>query len=190
MNIRHEEFVMVLLGKEVCQIDASTSMSRAVTMIYDGLNVGIDVGMNVFSSLSMEETTLDDMKGMGNDTGRDKGLSIVVKVQSPRVAETMGHDFETLLDRMVTEDTPVDELSTLDFLIGRKRIAFLKDSPPVDWLANGRWGSEALASVEPAIWSPNETVQHFVAIADPPTGQVNFNLIVGPVVTVSIRNKE
>ena len=153
MNVAHEQTISICFGKRVCQIEAGSTVSRQVCVVANCLDVVINVGVDVLSTLFVVDTALNNVKQMGNHTARGETLAVVVKVEAPGIGKAAGKNFEDLSRRVVTPDTSVDELPICGFVV---RITDL------------RLREDAVAAIQPAIRAPDKAVQCFVAIIDTP----------------------
>ena len=55
-------------------------------MVRDGFNVVIGVGIKMFPTLPLITCALNDVKHVRNHTNRNKWMSILIKINAPRIA--------------------------------------------------------------------------------------------------------
>src|SRR5680860_64377 len=77
------------------------TVSQIMHVVGNGLDIIIGIGIEMLPPLSLIPRPLNDMVHMGNNANGDKGMSIVVKIYSPRVTGTFGKDLELMSGRMV-----------------------------------------------------------------------------------------
>ena len=63
-------------------------------MIGDGLDVAVDVWIEVLSALAHVDAAGNHVEEMWNDAGADQQLALRVVVDPPGIAETVGDDLE------------------------------------------------------------------------------------------------
>ena len=175
VDIAHEELLTVLLRELVREVETRPSMGGSVPMIRDGLDIIVDVGIEMFASLPVVATSLDHMEEVRNDTGGHKGLTVLVKVETPRIARAPGEDLELLVEGMIAPDPGIDALA---FAVGCAGPAHV------------RVGEDPVGAVEPAVRSPEETVEGLVTVLPSPSIELDLRLAIGNVVAVAVRNKE
>ena len=108
VDVGHED-AAPLRGREgIGLIDARAAVSRAVTMVGDGLNVAVDVRVEVPAALTLVDAAGNDVPEMRDHAGAHDQLTLGVVVDAPRVAEAVRHDLEAILGRMVAPDAAVD----------------------------------------------------------------------------------
>ena len=90
---------------------------------------------------------------MRDDTAGCETLAMLIEIKPPRVGEPAGIDFEFVLYGMVSPDSPVNKLSLVFGGIGKTDFGFCEN---------------AMASIQPSIRSPNETVERFMPVIDSP----------------------
>ena len=123
-------------------------------MIADGLDVVVDVRIDVRLRLLVIDPALHDVKEMGDDTTRGKTMTDVIEIEAPGVGQTSSKDLKGFGHRVKAPDAGIDELP----LLGRgARFADIGS------------GEDAMTAVEPTIRSPNEAVQGLVTIMRAPT---------------------
>ncbi len=122
-------------------------VAQVVQMIGNSRDVGIGEGIEMVPRLPIVARPLDDVKQMRNDTGRAKSLAVVVEVDPPGIAGSLGEDLELMLERMIAPDAGIDGNA---LVIRRTR------------LADFRMREDAVAAIEPAVRPPDEGVQGFV----------------------------
>ena len=159
MDIAHEQPIAVLLGKRVRQIETCAAVSRQVSVVADRLNVVVDVWVDVWLALLVIDAALHDMKQMRDHTAGGEALAVVVEIESPWIRQAPRENFERLSSWMIPPDSTVDELSLCLFVTG---------------FADVGMGEDSVATVKPAVRSPDETVQRFVAVANSPTIKQHF----------------
>src|SRR5687768_3612424 len=149
-------------------------------MVGDGLDVAVDVRIEMLSALTVVDASGDHVEEMRDDAGADQELPLGIMIDPPRIAESVGDDLESFPGRVIPPDAAVD----IDAVATCARDDFLgkwflmgEESPLPLRFSHFRRGGVALQSVEPAIRPPMEAVQHFMSIADAPSGQAHFDVV-------------
>ena len=81
-----------------------------VHMVGDGLDVVVDVRVEVLAGLALVSRALDDVIQVLDHAGGREGVAVVVEVEAPRIAGAFGEDFEHVLRRMEAPDPAVELL--------------------------------------------------------------------------------
>ena len=139
--------------------DIGAGIAGVVRVVGNGLDVLIRVRIEVLTTLALVARAWDDVIQMWDHAGGDEELAVLVVVQSPGIAGTMGEDFELMAHGMVAPDAAVERRA---FAVGRAG------------LADVGIGEDALAAVEPAIGTPDEAVQGFVGVLRAPAIEEDF----------------
>ena len=63
-----------------------TTIAYIMCMVRDGFNVIIGIGVKMFPALSLITSALNDMEHVRNHTNRNKWMSILIKINAPRIA--------------------------------------------------------------------------------------------------------
>lgn len=174
VNVAHEEVVAVFGGEGICQIEASSAMRREVGVVADRLDGRIGVGVEVGAGLFVVDAALDDVEEVGDDATGGKAVAEIIEVEAPRIGEATCEDFEIAGLGVEAPDASI-EVEAVVF----RRTRF----------SDERVGKNALATVEPAVGSPDETVEGFVAVLHAPAVEKNFGFGVGNVVAISVGNE-
>ena len=166
-------------------------MRRPVTVIGDGLDVAVDVRVEMLAALAMVDAAGDDVKEMRDHAGADEELALGVVVDAPRVAEAVGDDLEHVLGRMVAEDPAVDvDAVPFQDVVGERLFVFVEPAL-TRRLSHFRRRRIALESVQPSIGTPVQAVDDLVPVADAPSRQTHFDIgHVGLVIAVAIRHEQ
>src|SRR5262245_58853098 len=122
-------------------------MCGTMPVVRYGLNVAVDVRIEVLPSLALIDSAGDYVPEMGDDAGADQHLSLGVVVDSPRIAEAVSDHLEDVFRRVVTPDAAVDVDALAREQIVRKRIAVLEQAPFVARLPDLRRRGISLESV-------------------------------------------
>src|SRR5882672_6403074 len=121
-----------------------TFVADPMDVIGEGLDVVVNVRIEMRASLSFKAAALNHVKEMRDDTGFDDALAVFVEVDAPRIAGAFGEQFERVLGWMITPDTGVQAGA---FAVWRAGFADVGVS------------ENALATVQPAVRSPGECVK-------------------------------
>src|SRR5829696_4519494 len=111
---------------------------------------------------------------MIDDAGADESVAVAIEVYSPGIARAIGEDLDFFCSRMISRDRGID---FNPIIIGVVRILDL------------RIREDSVSHVEPAVGSPGEAVEQFVAILQAEAGLENSPLI-GFVIPIRILKKE
>jgi len=130
-------------------------MRGTMPVIGDGLDIIIDVRIDVAAALAMVDPAGDHMPEMRDDARRDEELAVVIEIEAPRIAKAVRDDFKAILRGMIPPNAAVDVLTILDRNLDRERIALAEDLAAIGRLAHRRACGEALATVEPAVGVPS-----------------------------------
>ena len=192
MDVGHKQLVAIALGKGVGKIDPRTTMGRTMAMVRNRLDITIDVRIEMAATLPLIDATGDDVPEMWNHAGRDEQLALGVVIDSPGITETVRDHFKAVLGGMVAPDAAVDvDRRSAKLNVTGERILVPVEAAFPQRLADLGRSSKALATVEPAIGAPVETVDRLVPIANAPARQANLDGIgVHLVVSIPIGQEE
>ena len=174
VDIAHEEVVAVFGGEGIGQIKASSAVRREVGVVADRLDGRIGVGVEVGAGLFVVDAALDDVEEVGDDATGGKAVAEIIEVEAPRIGEATCEDFEIAGLGVEAPDASIEVEAVV---LRRTRFS------------DERVGKNALATVEPAVGSPDETVEGFVAVLHAPAVEKNFGFGVGNVVAISVGNE-
>src|SRR3954468_17918406 len=166
-------------------------MRGSMTVIGNGLNVAVDVRIEVLPSLSLVNAARDHMKQMRNHAGGDEQLSLRIVINAPRIAEAMRDDLEYLLCRVVAPHAAIDLDAVARDQIVRERLAAIDQASRANRFSDLRRSRVALKPIQPAVGSPVQAVDDLVTIANAPAGQPHLD--VGDicfVVTIAIGDEQ
>ena len=166
-------------------------MGRTMPVIRYRLNVRIDMRTDMPATLTMINPSGNDVPQMRDHTSRNKSLSVIIKIDSPRITKPVGNHLETVFYWVVTPDSSIDIgwIFRLEFC--GERFPMLIDSPSAFWLTHHRGCGEALATVKPSIGPPDKAIKNFMTIANTPTTQTDLDIIyIRLVVAISIRKEK
>ena len=79
-----------------------------MAMIGDGLDVAVDVRIEVLAALAMVDAAGDHVPQVRDHARADEQLSLGVVVDAPRIAEAVRDDLEHVLRRVIAPDAAVD----------------------------------------------------------------------------------
>ena len=121
----------------------------------------------------------------------DQELPLGVVVDAPWIAEAVGDHLEDILRRMITPHATVDLDAVAGEEVGGEWILVLVETSLSGGLPDLRGCRVALQSVEPAVGSPVQAVDRFVAIQDAPARETNLDVRrVGLVIVIPIRYEQ
>ena len=175
VDVAHEELVAVFGREGVGQIEAGSAVRREVGVVADRLDGRVSVGIEVGTGLFVVDATLDDVEEVGDDAAGGEAVAEIIEVEAPRIGESTGEDFE-FASLGVEAPDPGVEIDTIVFGSAR--------------LSNEGVGENALATVEPAVGSPDETVEGFVAVMHAPAVEKNFGFGVRNIVTIRVGDED
>ena len=127
VNITHEELLPVFLGELIRQVESCTPMCRGVAVIRNGLNVVIDIRVEVTTCLPVVAPALNDVKHVRNDTGSHERLTVLIKIQPPRITGAIGEHLELFIERVVAPHPGIDLLTLTIGCTGLADIGMGKD---------------------------------------------------------------
>ena len=148
--------------------------AHPVHVIGDGLDVVVDVGVEVRAGLALVSRARDHVVQMRDDAGGRESLAVVVEVEAPRVAGAFGEDLEDVPGRMVAPDR-------------RRSAAGARRQAP--GLADVRVREHAVRSVEPPVRAPRERVERLVRVLIAPAVEQNLRRSCRTVVPSFVRNE-
>ena len=190
VEIRHEDPVAIFLGKRVGQVDAGSAVGRAVPVIRDRFDIIKDIRVNVFAPLTVVNAAGNHMPKVRNHTSGDEHLAVIIKIQAPRIAETVGDHFKPILCRMIAPHSAVDELPVFHLNTSWECIPLVQDRPSVQRLADRRGRGKSLAAVKPTVRSPSKAIKDLVPISNTPARKAHFDITVRLVIVIFVRNKK
>src|SRR6185503_3385052 len=129
-------------------------LANPVHMIGNRLDVAVDVWIEVLTGLPLVSSALDHLVEMLDDAGGHKRLTVIVEVESPRIAGAFGEHFKRTRDRMETPDAGIQSNA---LRVGCSRLTDI------------RLSEDAMRPVEPAIRTPRESVERFVRVLISPS---------------------
>jgi len=174
VDVAHEELVVVFGGEGIGQIEAGSAVRREVGVVADRLDGRVGVGVEVGAGLFVVDAALDDVEEMGDDAAGGKAVAEVIEVEAPRIGEAASEDFEFASFGVEAPDAGVEV----------EAVVFGSARFPDEGV-----GENALAAVEPAVGSPDEAVQSFVAVVHAPAVEKNFGFGVGNIVAIGVGNE-
>ena len=175
VDVAHEELVSVFGGKSIGQIEAGSAVGREVGVVAYRLDGRVGVGIKVGAGLFVVDAALDDVEEMGDDAAGGKAVAEIIEVEAPRIGEAASEDFEIAGLGMEAPDAGV-EVEAIVFRIAR--------------FSDEGVGENALATVEPAVGSPDETVEGFVAVMHAPAVEKNFGFGVRNIVAIGVGDED
>ena len=127
--------------------------AREVCMIGNGLDIVVGERVKMLSGLTLVAAAGEDVIKMWDDARGDEHLTMLVVIETPRVARAFGEDFELLGQRMQTPHTGIDALA-----LGIRGAG----------LTDVGMGEDAVTAIEPTIGTPRETIQRLVRVLHRP----------------------
>src|SRR5262245_28804541 len=127
VDVRHEDAADLRLREGIRLINAGAAMRRSMAVIGDGLDVAVNVRVEVLPALPHVDAAGNHVEEVWNDAGADEQLAFGVVVDPPRIAETVSDDLEDVAGRVIAPHPAVD----LDPVAGhhvRKRLLRLVDA--------------------------------------------------------------
>jgi hypothetical protein len=98
-------------------------------------------------------------------------LSMLVKVQAPRIARPMRKNFETVLDRIVSPNAS----SQIDSVLFG-----------CTWFAYRRSIENTLGAIEPSVWPPYQAIESLVGIPKPESIQEDLGRSIWNIIPIAI----
>ncbi len=118
-----------------------------------GLDIIVSIRVKVLTSLPLVPGTLNNMVHVRNHAYRDERMPIIVEINTPGIAATLGKNLKGMPGRVVAPHARID-LSPL--IIGRTRLAYIgMRKYPVD-------------TIQPAIGPPTQAVEYLMRILRTP----------------------
>ena len=111
VDVAHEKPVSIFLRECVRQVDPCSTVSGQVLVISDGLDVVVDMRVQMGEALFVVDAALDDMKEVGNHAHGCESLPMIVKIESPGIGESAGVHLELMRRGMETPDASIYELT-------------------------------------------------------------------------------
>ena len=127
----------------------------------------------MLAGLTLVTGAREDVVKVRDDAGRIEEFAVRVEVEAPRIARALGEDLEDLAGGMEAPDARVDLLA---LGVGRAR------------LAHDGVREHAMVAVEPAVGTPDETIERLVRVLEAPAVE-QHDRIAGLVVSI-LRNEE
>ena len=118
-----------------------TNIADIMSMVRDGFDVVISVRIEMSPTLPMISPTLNHMPQVRNHTGCNKRLSVIVEVNTPRVAGSVHKRFKDIASRMVPPDRSVQRKTLFFTITGASHTGMCED---------------AVAAIQPSVRSPDE----------------------------------
>ena len=192
VNVGHEDAATIWLGKRIRLINPCATVRRGVGVVGDRADVGVDVRAQVTAALAVIDATGNDMPEVRNHACRDKELALGVVIDAPGVAEPVRHDLEAVLHRVVAPHAAIDLHGRFGIVVLLwEGLSVLVDPAFAHGAADVRRCCEALEPVEPAVGTPDKTVERFMTVGDAPTRQADLDCIqVSLVVSVAVGHEE
>src|SRR5262245_356032 len=126
MDVIHEELATILLGPIVLLINqhagvgvtatrgcgtgiagVRTLVADPVDVVGEGLDVVVNVGVEVRASLPVKTAALNHVEEMRNNAGFDDALAVFIEVNAPGIAGAFGEQFENVFGGMITPDAGI-----------------------------------------------------------------------------------
>ena len=179
VNVAHKQFAVILFRprstlitqQPTVRVTATETTAdrvprplvRALPVPVRGnrFDVVVGVRVEVLPRLALVAATLHDVPEVRNHAGFDEEIAVRIVVQPPRVRGALREDFKRMPRRMISPDARVD----------RRALRVLRAGS-----ADVRVREHAVATVQPAIRTPDETVKGFVRVLVAETIEENFRL--------------
>ena len=147
-------------------------VTGVVFVVGDGVEVVVNVGIEVPKGIALAQviTALDDVPEVGDHAGFAEPVAVFVVVEAPGIGGAVGENFEGFPDRVETPVGAIERGAVLGRGAGCPDIAM---------------GEDAVAAIQPAVGSPDKTVQRLVgvlpakAIQQDGGGGVRFVIAIG-----------
>ena len=174
VDVAHEELVVIFGGKGVGQIESGSAVGREVGVVTDRLDGRVSVGIEIGSGLLVVDAALDDVEEVGDDAAGGEAVAEIIEVEAPGIGEAAGEDFKFAGLGVEAPDAGVEVESIFFGSAG---------------FSDEGVGENALATVEPAVGAPDETVESFVSVVHAPAVEENFWFGIGNVVAIGVGNE-
>ena len=143
-------------------------------MVCNGLDIVIRMWIEMVTSLANVTSAIDHVIEMRNNARGNERITIIIKVDAPRVACTMSENFKHMFGGMITPHARIEGLTFF-------RLATR--------LAHQRMCENPMATVQPSVRSPNKGVECFVCILISPAIEQNLWFAIGFIITILIGNE-
>src|SRR5690606_22146554 len=141
-----------------------TVVPHPMDVVSDRFDVIKSIRIEMFSGLSLVSGTLDHMVKMGYYAGCNKGVTVLIEVDTPWIARSTGKNLKYFFGRMIPPYPGIERNAV--FLSGTR------------FTYHGM-GEYSLITVQPTIGAPRQAVERFVGIVEPPAIQQDFRFTGG-----------
>ena len=83
--VAHKKLIAIFFRKNIRQIEAGTAVSRLMSMVPNGLDVVIHIGVYILFALLVIDAPLNNMKEVWNDTASSETLPHVIEIKAPGI---------------------------------------------------------------------------------------------------------
>jgi len=195
VDIEREESVAVAVGPVVPEINHRSAMgvaparcvvlgmlrafclpeaARPMDVVGAACNEAKRVRVHVLAVHAFVARTGNDVEEVFDDAVRDEHLAVIVEGDAPGIRGAMGDNLKRVSRRMKPPDAAVQP----------DPVAVRRAGP-----ADPRIGKNAVATVEPAVRSPGETVDDVVFRLETPAVEQDFGRAVRNVVVIAVGNE-
>jgi hypothetical protein len=94
-------------ARAAVRVAALAALQVLVLVVGDGLNVLVGVLVLVLSALAVVAPALDHVPEVRDDAGLDEHLAVLVEVDAPGIAGSLGEPFKDLLEGVIAPDRGV-----------------------------------------------------------------------------------
>ena len=144
-------------------------------VIGDRLDVVVSVRIEMHAALTLISAALHHVIQMRNHTGRQNSLPVIVEIDAPGIARTVGKHVELVPRGMISPDGGVH---TRALFLGRAG------------LADQRVREHAVATIQPTVGAPDKRIERLVRVLLTPAVEQLYRRAIRLVVAVSIGNEQ
>ena len=83
--VAHKKLIAIFFRKNIRQIETGTAVSRLMSMVPNGLDIVIHIGVYILLALLVIDAPLNDMKEVGNNTASSETLPHVIEIKAPGI---------------------------------------------------------------------------------------------------------
>lgn len=124
----------------------------------NGSNVAVQIGIEMLPSLTMVNTSGDDVPQVWDNAGADEKLPFCIVINTPGIAETVGNYFKFVFDWVIAPNPSVDVHALCIEEVFRERIVVFINPAFAVRFAHFGGRSKALTTIQPTIRAPMQTI--------------------------------